>query len=245
VTGGTGVLGSAIVAHLCARSACPEGVLADGSPSPVNAEHAQVIANYRRDHQRALSLRQSTGCGLYRADVGDEKALSAMFEALPPLQAVIHAAAISSDAVLPALSRAAWRETMRVNVDGAFLVVRAALGKLAPGGHLLLLGSRAGERGNRGQAAYAASKAALFALARCAAREAAQRHIAVNVICPGFVPSGLSQAQGEAASTAYRRQSVLGTTGSAAELVATVDWLLSDAAAAITGQIIHCDSRIG
>ncbi|MDQ3815055.1 MAG: SDR family oxidoreductase, partial [Armatimonadota bacterium] len=157
VTGGTGTLGGEIVRALCAAS------------------RWQVLANYRRDDERAERLQRATGCALFRADVGSEAEVEAMFAQLPPLFAVVHVAGIAPDALLLRQSRAAWHETLRVNTTGAFLVARAALRKLEAGGRLLMLASRVGEHGNRGQGAYAASKAAVIALVKCAAREGGAR----------------------------------------------------------------------
>ena len=123
-------------------------------------------------------------------------------------------------------------------------MTRAALQNLQPGGRLVLLASRVAEHGGSGQTAYAASKAAVIGLARCAAREAAERRIMVNVVCPGFVPSPLGAALTARQRDRARQASVLEEFGTAEQAAATVAWLLSDAALGITGQVIHCDSRI-
>lgn len=225
VTGGTGTLGSAIV------ESC-------------RAAGWRVVANYVHDETRAIALRNATGCEVYRADVGAEAEVAAMFAALPPLSAVIHAAAISHDALLARHSRTDWNATLRVNADGAFLVTRAALQTLPEGGRLILLASRVGEHGNAGQAAYAASKAAVIALMRSAAREGAAHQVYVNAVCPSAVPSAMTGTLPPARLTALREQSVLGAFGTAQQVAATVHWLLSEGAAGITGQVIHCDSRI-
>jgi len=226
VTGGTGTLGGDIVRAL---SSSPDW---------------RVVANYLHDGERAARLQRATGCTLVRADIGDEAQVEAMFAGLPSLFAIVHAAGVAQDALLLRQSCLAWNETLRVNADGAFLVARAALSKLEFGGRLVMLASRAGEHGNAGQAAYAASKAAVIALVKCAAREAGERSVTVNAICPGFVPSVLSQRLDEAHLASFKDQSVLHSLGTPQQVTATVEWLLSDAASAISGQVIHCDSRI-
>jgi 3-oxoacyl-[acyl-carrier protein] reductase len=225
VTGGTGALGSKIV-------------------QAMKRNDFNVNAKYRRDSARAGELQSATGCELRRADVGDEAQVEAMFETLPSLFAIIHAAGVTDDASIMRQTRTAWHETLRVNADGAFLVTRAALKKLDEGGRLIILASRVGEQGNSGQAAYAASKAASIALAKCAAREGAARRLAVNVLCPGFVPSALSVSLPPARLKALEGEGVLPASDGASQVAAAVLWLLSDAAAAISGQVIHCDSRI-
>lgn len=222
MTGGTGTLGSALV-----RSLCADGV--------------HVVAGYVRDEERAARLRNETGCEIVRADIGDENAVVALFQSLPPLFGVIHAAGTSHDALLLRQSCESWHETLRVNATGAFLVARAALEKLDDGGRLILVASRVGERGAPGQSAYAAGKAATLGLMKCAAREGVARKLCVNAICPPFVPSALSQTLGASELAALRGQSLTGDFGDARGFVSAARWLLSET---ISGQIIHCDDRI-
>lgn len=227
VTGGTGTLGGAIVR-----------ALAESTPGYT------VVANFHRDAARAAQLQSETGCALFRADVGDEKQVAALFEALSsPLFAVIHAAGISRDALLLRQSRADWNSVVRANLDGAFLVARAALEKLQDGGRLIFLASRAGENGRGGQSAYAASKAGTLALMKCVAREGASRRLAVNAICPGFVPSAMNAATSTPGLKAARHASIFRAFGTADETADLVCWLLGEAAGAVSGQILHCDSR--
>jgi 3-oxoacyl-[acyl-carrier protein] reductase len=258
VTGGTGTIGSSIVQALCEHTAGSDRNGESGA-----GRCWRVIANYAHDEERALQLHRVTGCDVRRADIGDEAQVMSLFaefervDAAPdgasagnapsssaPLFAVVHVAGVSHNALLPRQTLAEWHETLRVNADGAFLVTRAALRHLADGGRLILLASRVGERGNAGQGAYGASKAAVIALMRCAAREGAARAIAVNAICPGFVPSALTASLPPERLAEFRRQSVLGACGAPEEVAGTVQWLLSDGAAAISGQVIHCDSRL-
>jgi NAD(P)-dependent dehydrogenase (short-subunit alcohol dehydrogenase family) len=227
VTGGTGALGGALVR-----------ALAGSTPS------LQVVANFHRDPARAGRLQRETGCTIFRADVSDEEQVAALFEALPsPLFAVVHAAGISRDALLLRHSRADWESVLRVNLGSAFLVARAALQNLQDGGRLIFFASRAGENGRGGQTAYAASKAGTLALMKCAAREGAARKLAVNAICPGFVPSAMNAGGSTPGAKAARRASVFGALGAADETASLVRWLLSEEAGAVSGQILHCDSR--
>ena len=227
VTGGTGVLGKEIVR-----------VLKGSTPS------FGVTANFHRNAERAEKVQIETDCLLHRADVGDEAQVEKMFEKLPPLFAVVHAAGVARDEIVLRQSRAMWNDSLRVNADGAFLITRAALEKLEFGGRLIFLASRAGEQGSAGQSAYAASKAGMLALMKCAAREGAERKIAVNAICPGFVLSEMSEHLSVAQKEKARRKSVFGDVGTADETAALVSWLLSAEAAAISGQVFHCDSRL-
>jgi 3-oxoacyl-[acyl-carrier protein] reductase len=209
---------------------------------PIDA--ALVIANFHRNAERARHLHECTGCTLRRADLSDEQQVESLFAELPPLWAVIHAAGVSHDGLMTSYRRDLWHNTLRVNATGAFLVTRAALKYLLPGGRLVLLASRVGENGRAGQAAYAASKAAIISLAKTAAREAGDRRICVNALCPGFVPSAMTEQAVPAASMRQRRSSVTGEVGDAGQVVSAVRWLLSTQAEGVSGQVIHCDNRI-
>lgn len=225
VTGGTGIIGSAIVRAL-------------------TADGYAVCANWSRDEERACSLKNEASCSLFRADVANEAAVDGLFRALPNVRTVIHAAAVVHDALLLRQSSETWKHTLAVNATGSFLVTRAALRALPDGGRLILLASRVGENGAAGQGAYAASKAATIALAQTAAREGGARRIAVNVLCPGLVPSPLTAGLDTAALKTLRKRSVFNELGNASHVAGAVRWLLSEEAAGVSGQVIHCDSRL-
>lgn len=233
VTGATGVLGSAVVRLLQQELTHNE-----------SASQMHVVANYCRNEAAARRLRDETGCDIVQADIAEEGAVEALFSHCGPLYAVVHLAAVARDRLLLRQTHEDWSHTMRVDADGAFLVTRAALNSLERGGRLVLFASRVGERGNAGQSAYAAAKAAVIALMKVAAREGAEQGIAVNVVCPGFVPSPLSQSLDAVHLAMVRQQSVFAAFGGSDELTRTVKWLLAPESAAISGQVIHCDSRI-
>lgn len=233
VTGGTGTIGSAIA----------RAILAQNTTSSARVMW-RVIANYAHNAERANNLQRETNCELYRADVADESQVRDMFNAISELYAVVHCAGASHNNLVLRQTPGEWRESLRVNADSAFLVTRESLRILPRGGRLIFLASRVGERGNIGQSAYAASKAAVIALMKSAAREAGENGISVNAICPGFVPSEMTQNLSNEAMAKFRSQNVFDEFGSGEAVASAVWWLLSDAAREISGQVIHCDGRI-
>ena len=221
VTGGTGVLGGALVAELCA------------------ANYA-VVANYYHDEERARELQKRTGCQLARADVRDENAVQSLFET-HKFDAIIHAAGVNRDALLLRTSETLWREQLRANLDSAFLITRAALQFLPDGGRLILISSRVGERGFIGQSAYAASKGAITGLMRAAAAEGRARDLKINALCPGFAPSTLSRDLSDKMREKRTAENLISAADAAQSLAATCRWLLR---ARVSGRVIRADCRV-
>ncbi len=110
--------------------------------------------------------------------------------ARPVLAGLTHAvvnAGVSSGGLIEELDFAEWRRVMSVNLDGAFLTLRASLGAIRQQGgsrSIVLTASVSGMKAEPGVAAYGASKAALIQLARVADKEVAAEGIRVNAIAP-------------------------------------------------------------
>ena len=131
---------------------------------------------------------------------------------------------------------------LAVNLNGAFYCARAALRpilKQKQSGRVINVGSVVGSTGNPGQANYVASKAGLVGLTKALSKEVASRGVTVNAVAPGFIETDMTAGLPDAAKDAYRAQIPLGRFGTAAEVAAVVAFLASDAAAYITGQVIH------
>lgn len=218
VTGATGVLGTAIVTALC-------------------SQNYRVVANFWRDEGRADELSAATNCALHRADVRDEIAVRAMFEA-HGFDAVIHAAGANSDALLLRTSNQHWREQMRW-ADAAFLVTRASLEFLPRGGRLMLISSRVGERGGAGQSAYATQKGALLGLMRAAAVE--RDDLKINALCPGFAASKMSKHLRDSQLQTRLGHNVLAQSDARENLAAACVFLMTSS---LRGQIVRPDCRI-
>ena len=221
VTGGTGVLGGAIVAALCA------------------ANYA-VVANYFRDEKRARAVEAQCGCALLRADMRDENAVQLLLQS-QRFDAIIHAAGANDDALLLRTSPDLWRQQMRDNLDSAFLIARGALQFLPDGGRLMLIASRVGERGFAGQSAYAASKGAVLGLMRAAAAEGRARSLKINAICPGYAPSNLAQNLSGKLIKQRASENLISDSDAAQALSAACLWLLKSR---VSGQIIRPDCRV-
>lgn len=161
-----------------------------------------------------------------------------------PVDALINNAGKTSDALLSAMSPAAWDLVMDVNLRGAFLCSQAALDLMPPpqGGHIINLSSFSALSGPVGQANYSAAKAGLIGLTQSLARELGPRNIRVNAILPGVLQTGMTASLTPEQWKRFEAANVLGRINSLQEVVRFI-WFLAETEN-ISGQIFQLDSRI-
>jgi len=211
-----------------------------------------VLVDRDADALEALDL--ACSCERVTGDVADP-ALWARIAGLAPLDHAVINAGISAGAAIADCDFAEWRRVMTVNLDGAFLSLQAAMRAIPGAGSVVVTASVSGLKAEPGTAAYGASKAALIQLAKVAAKEGASRGLRVNAIAPGGVDTPIwdqtpffrdlvAQHGGDraAALTAMAEMATpLGRYATAEEIAAQAGFLLSDAAATITGAVLVSD----
>lgn len=184
-------------------------------------------------------------------DVSDSASVSAGFKYFNQLYALVHAAGTGAYSELrdpedPQI----WEKVMRCNLDGAYYCTREAALRMTEGGRLLLIASTLGLRGMRNSHAYCASKHGVIGLTRALALDLAEKDITVNAICPGWVETdmaredliamadryGIDQAELEAAELAAVP---IGRWIQPVEVAGLAGYLISPAAAAVTGQALE------
>jgi 3-oxoacyl-[acyl-carrier protein] reductase len=111
-------------------------------------------------------------------------------------------------------------------------------------GRIVNVSSAIALRGNAGQSAYAASKAALLGLTHALAREVGSRGITVNAICPGYVETEMTAQLPDEAKNLLIEQTPLGRAGLPEEIAAVVRFLMSDEAAYVNGAVIPVDGGL-
>jgi len=157
---------------------------------------AVIALNYRSDdaaarEARGLILDRGGRCELFKADVGDEPSFRAAVDQararLGPIGLLVANAGTTKARPHEELTLEIWRETMRVNLDGPFVAIRAVKDEmLARGfGRIVCLSSIAAFRPRARQIDYAAAKAGVIALVRCFA-EALAPAVRVNCVAPGL-----------------------------------------------------------
>jgi 3-oxoacyl-[acyl-carrier protein] reductase len=157
------------------------------------------------------------------------------------LDILVNNAGITRDNLIMRMKEAEWDAVLGVNLKGAFNCIRAVSKPMVKqrAGRIINISSVVGVMGNAGQANYVASKAGLIGLTKTVARELASRNITVNAVAPGFIQTEMTEALPETTRQLMLAQIPLGRFGTSEEVAQAVAFLASDAAAYITGQVIH------
>ncbi len=192
------------------------------------------------------------GCDVEDFDVRNRLAvdagLAARVEQLGGCDAVVaNAGVVDTIHRAERFSEDEWQKDLDTNLTGQFNVVRALFEPLRESGdgRVVVVSSASVETGLPGQVAYTAAKAGLVGMARTLAAEWGRHGIRCNVVMPGLIATPKVLALPEAAKTAMSEALPLGRIGEPAELAATIAFLLSPAAAYITGTVIRVDGGYG
>ncbi|MFM9956838.1 MAG: SDR family NAD(P)-dependent oxidoreductase [Phycisphaerales bacterium] len=146
-------------------------------------------------------------------------------------------------------SPADFQSTLTANLVTAFNVVRAAAPAMssAGGGAIVLCSSAVARHGFANHEAIAAAKAGVIGLMLSAAATYAPKNIRINCVAPGLTRTPLTERlfANEASLKASQAMHALGRTSEPDDIAAAIDFLLSDAARNITGQVLNVDAGLG
>ncbi|MGA6161321.1 SDR family NAD(P)-dependent oxidoreductase [Amycolatopsis magusensis] len=215
---------------------------------------ATVVANGLPGHAGALGELAAGHPGIRPAlaDVGDERAVSALFAELADTTGhpgiVVHNAAPSlAPVTVSELETAQWRAELGTIIDGAFHLARAAAPAMtaAGWGRFVFVSSSAAFRGARGRsAAYAAGKAALHGLAVQLALELGPCGVTANVIAPSQIDTARARRGGRRDHGSMARSAglvPLGRVGRPGDVAGLAAFLAGDESSYLTGQVIRLD----
>jgi len=232
VTGGGSGIGRAIARSFAANGA--RVAVSGRRREPLE----ETVAPY--DDERVLVVEADVS-----TDDGARAMVDRVVERFGTLDVVVNnAAAFPPPGDFDALSLEDWQQVRTVNVDGFVHVARHALPRLeAAGGNLVVVGSVSGLRGDWGQAAYNATKAAIMNLTQSLALDYGPRGVRLNAVVPAFTVTELTQdmaADEEFLAKAVNRIA-LGRPGYPEDVAPAVLWLASDDAAYVTGAFLAVD----
>ena len=223
---------------------------------------ARVAFSYAKARERAEAL--ASACGGAERCVALHQELSTAAEGRALVEATVrtfgrldilvanHGIWPPQDAAIAAMSEAQWRRTMGVNLDAVFGLVQAAAAQMGAArgessdesgarGHIVLISSTAGQRGEAFHADYAVSKGALISLTKSLSTELAPQGIRVNCVAPGWVATEMTAgtlAQPETGAK-IREQIPLGRVASPREIAGPVVFLCTPLAGFISGEVLN------
>lgn len=202
---------------------------------------------YRSNDSAAEEVTRASGALAIKADISrPEEALYAVKKALEylgGLDILVNNAGISQIKLFGDITDGDWERMISSNLSGAFYVSREALKMMISqhSGRIINIGSMWGKTGASCEVHYSASKAGLRGMTMALAKEVGPSGITVNCIEPGVVATDMNSALDDEALAELCNETPLGRIAEPLEIAYLAEFLASDKAGFITGQIIGVD----
>jgi 3-oxoacyl-[acyl-carrier protein] reductase len=231
-------------------------VLVTGSSRGIGRAIAQRLAragftitfHCRSSRSQADALAAQLRASVLQFDVTDRAAtrdaLERDLQANGPYYGVVCNAGVARDNTFAALSDAEWDEVLNTSLGGFYNVVQPLVMPMVrakQGGRIVTISSVSGIVGQRGQVNYSAAKAGLIGATKALAVELASRRITVNCVAPGLIETDMTA---NVPLEQALKMVPMNRIGTAEEVAAAVDFVMSDDAAYITRQVISVNGGL-
>ena len=226
VTGGTGGIGTAIVRKLAAMG-------------------HKVATNYRdetrakvwQDNLKSEGIDVTIVAGDVASPESCETMVKQIKDTLGPVDILVNNAGITRDTTFHKMSAMQWQEVINTNLNSCFNVTRQVIDDMRnrKWGRIIQISSINGQKGQYGQANYAASKAGMHGFTISLAQENAKFGITVNTVSQGYVATEMVMAVPEEVRAKIAAQIPVGRLGSPEEIAYAIGFFIPNEAAWITG----------
>ena len=235
--------------NLTGKTALVTGATGGIGGSIARALHAQgatvALSGTRQEVLEQLAAELGSRVFVVPADLSDKESVEALVPAaeaaMGSVDILVNNAGLTRDGLFMRMKDEDWELVLRVNLDAAFRLSRAAIRGMMKKrwGRIVTVTSVVGTTGNAGQANYAASKAALVGMSKALVAEVASRNVTVNCVAPGFIATPMTDVLND-----KQREGILGTIpagrlGAPDDIGAAVVYLVSEEAGYMTGQTLH------
>ncbi|MBL7899318.1 MAG: SDR family oxidoreductase [Crocinitomicaceae bacterium] len=180
----------------------------------------------------------------YKADITDENQVQQLIKQViadfGKIDVVINNAGISKSEMSWKTSAESWNQSLAVNLTGPFFIAKHVLPHMRTnnGGRIIFMSSVVAQTGFIGTSAYTASKAGLIGLTKTLAKENATKNITINTLAPGYFSTGMISDVTEDLQEELKKFIPVGKLGNPTEIAALIDYIISDNASYLTGQVI-------
>jgi 3-oxoacyl-[acyl-carrier protein] reductase len=205
------------------------------------AETAAQLADEIGDSQRVHSL---------ACDVRDESQVDSLYsgsiDRYGRIDVAVHNAGLGGTVPLSEMTDEQWSTVLDITLTGTFRCTRAALRRMLPAGNGVIVNNASvlGWRAQPGQAHYAAAKAGVMALTRCAAAEAAPSGVRVNAVSPSLAEHPfLNRAIPDEDLAVLRRRELFGRGAQTWEVANVIVFLASEYSSYMSGEVISVSSQ--
>jgi len=225
VTGGARGIGKAISERLAGRG-------------------MQVAVGYSSDKDTADQLAaQYKGMSVHQGNIGQradcERVVCEVYDTHGRIDVLVNNAGITADKMMHKMEVDDWDKVIQVNLSGTFYMSHLVYQHMLErgSGRIVSISSVIGERGNAGQANYAATKSGLFGLTMSLATEAARKGITVNCVAPGYIETDMVAGVPQKAIDKIVAGIPMQRLGQPDEVARVVEFLADPESAYISGQV--------